>query len=166
VAAALCGGLFSTTNAMKLDYAYFAIGAEVSAEGKLHVFGGEIGGVTFPSFPSSPMNLHFVIKLLAPPSDVGRKRVLSLTYRRRGGDQSVRHRQDISIEPIANPLDPTADAGLFVIAIMALGFESPGIHDFSVAVDGELLRSVPLYVSEAESKPNGVTALPAEIVSA
>ena len=39
---------------------------------RLCVFGGEIGGVTVPAFPASPMNLHFVIKLLASPGEMGR----------------------------------------------------------------------------------------------
>ena len=135
---------------MRIDYSFFAIGAEVSPEGRLHVFGGEIGGMGFPAFPSMPTTLTLVIKLLAAPNKIGQPRTISLTYRLRGENQPILHRQDLTVRPGANRMDMLADSGVIIIAQIGVRFENPGVYEIGIESDNVVLRSVPFYVSHAQ----------------
>jgi len=148
---------------MRLDYTFFAIGAEVSAEGRLHVFGGEIGGMGFPDFPAAPMTLTLVVKLLASPDEVGLDRIVSLTYRLRGENQPIRHRQEVVVRPGANRMDEQAESGVIIIAMMGVLFEQPGIYEFGIETGNEVLRTVPFYVSEAQPNANEAARLHANV---
>ena len=139
---------------MKLDYAFFAAGADTDADGRLHVFGGEIAGMKFPAFPGPTMPLFLVMKLLDPPGEVGKHR-LTVTLGRRGNGELPRTAQEFPVETRTNQLDPDADSGAIVIAQIFMQFPNPGVFEFGIEVDGNCLRSVPFYVSAAPAESNG-----------
>ena len=134
---------------MKLDYAFFASGADASRDGRLHVFDGEIGGMAFPAFPSMPVRLFLVIKLFDPPDEAGSRHRLVLTCNRRGDSEPIGQRQEFPVETKINAHDPQANSGAIVIAQLFVQFPKDGTYDFDIEVDGESLRVVPFYISTA-----------------
>ncbi|HEY2146318.1 MAG TPA: hypothetical protein VGH32_00175, partial [Pirellulales bacterium] len=74
---------------MKLDYAFFAIGANVSRDARLNVTGGEIGGVSFAAFPTAAEPLFLVMRVVSPKEAVGAEHTLTLHFRERGSDIDI-----------------------------------------------------------------------------
>ena len=92
----------------------------------------------FPGFPAAPMTLTLVVKLLASPDEVGLDRIVSLTYRLRGENQPIRHRQEVVVRPGANRMDEQAESGVIIIAMMGVLFEQPGIYEFGIETGNEV----------------------------
>ncbi len=131
---------------MQVAYLIFADAAQVGADGKLSMIGGDFDTVNAQSFPVQHPNVALVMRLNMAPSECGVEHRLRVTVI---GPLSV---VLATLDGSFNPVVPPSHRGsrpvrsLFVINVTGLVFETPGTYRFKVAVDDKQLHEAQLDV--------------------
>ncbi len=133
---------------MKLGFALLADFAEVTAEGKLTILGGDIDAIFSTSYPAVHERLTLVIKLYFDRAETGRSHALRL---------EIMHPQDTPlIEPVVIPFVPQIPESeytdtpqqikyVLVLGFPQLFFPSDGKYSIRLFIDEEHVDDLPLY---------------------
>lgn len=135
---------------MQAEFAFLADAAEAAPNGKLYVLGGGISEVFAPSFPWMHPVVTLVVNLRLHASECERLHKLDIQFWDADGNvlppqlsaefNAPRHRQH-----------PARDVFLqLVFNIVGLQLPQPGEYDFHVVVDGQHLKTLPLYAQQGQ----------------
>lgn len=133
---------------MDVDLAVIADGANVSQEGKLNIL-GIFDTIWARETPFRHSSMVFVVRFTAPFTEQGAYQ-LEVRLMDADGGQLFKAEGPLNVSGGApgRPIRPHVIMGL-----SGINFERPGDYSFEVMVDGQHLRSVPLYVVKAPSTP-------------
>ena len=133
---------------MELDFALIADAANVSQEGKLNIL-GIFDTIWAREFPVRHAAMVFVLRVKADFTDQG-SHTLEVRLLDADGEQLFRAEGPIQVPGSApgRPVKPHVIMGL-----SGVSFRSPGDYSFEVMIDGQHLKSVPLYIMEAPAAP-------------
>jgi hypothetical protein len=123
---------------LKLDFFLFADGAS-AADGKVYIHGGAITKVNPPAYPSPPMMLSAVARMLVSRDDIGMHTV-ALEVKKPGSSAWTRL-LGTEAEVPEDVRTASDDAGLLLIANLVLSFQVPGSHEFRLVVDDDELAA-------------------------
>lgn len=129
---------------MQIEYAFLADAAQVSSDGKLFVLGGGIDRIFATSFPATHPLMTLVIKLQLHPSECEREHGLQVELWDSDG-------QPIGPRVSGNFSANRQERGRLsyvqtVLNLHNVQFSVGGDYAFQVVVDGQHLKTVPLYV--------------------
>ncbi len=129
---------------MKIDIALLADAATVDASGKLNVL-GSFHRLRGPEFPLRHGRVSLVLRFALDPGDSGR---LDVSIRMLGPeDQRI---VELNGQVDAGPGDPDDRVRIpQVLNLDGVVFPTPGRYRFSVEVQGEEVRSIPLLVEKS-----------------
>lgn len=131
---------------MEVEFAFLADAAEAPAGSKLYVLGGGIEEIGARVFPATHPHLVFVLKLKLHPAECNRTHALEIEFWDPDGrrlDPAISG-QFSAVRDEAFPTRPRFVQLLF--NMIGLQLPAPGDYDFHVVVNGQHLKTVPLYV--------------------
>jgi hypothetical protein len=141
---------------MEIEFAFLADAAQAPSGSKLYVLGGGIDELAASAFPAIHPQMVLVLKLKVHPTECNRPHKLEVEFwdpdgRRLGpaiSGEFAAQRDE------TNPTRPRFVQLLFNIA--GLQLPAPGDYDFHIVVDGQQMKTVPLYVYQARAPgPSG-----------
>jgi hypothetical protein len=135
---------------MQLAYAMFADAAQVGADGKVSIIGGDFDTINAPSFPALHPNLAIVLRLSITKDECGQEHRLSISLSGPLG-------RNLLPEPLTGSFTPQIPPdyaegpirAIFVVNIASLVFEIAGTYRFHIAVDGKSVGEVQLHLVRA-----------------
>jgi hypothetical protein len=131
---------------MQVAYLVFADAAQVGADGKVSMIGGDFDTINVQSLPAHHPNVALVMRLHMSPSECGVEHRLRVTVFGPLGAVLA------TIEGSFTPMAPPGHKGsrpvrsLFVINVAGLVFEMQGTYRFKVAVDDKQLHEAQLDI--------------------
>ena len=134
---------------MELVYAFLALNADRSADGKLHVFGGDFDTMQVSALPGLVPPFSAVVKMRVRPDEFMMPHTFKLDISRPDG---VRRESPVThpLPVTQNARNPEADSYSLVIAAIQTAFEIPGEYTFHIVVDEHDVAHLPLFVSVAQ----------------
>jgi len=130
---------------MQIEYAFFALGAEVTSNNKLFVFAGDFDSLQCSELPGVIPPISLVIKLSVAPEEAQSTHTIRIEISHPNGVR-FRPNENQAISTIPNQIDPRRASGSRVIMQMALAFEVAGQYGFHIIVDDQELKRLPLYI--------------------
>lgn len=134
--------------AMRISFAVFADGANLSQEGKLNVL-GVFDAVQVATLPSLHPRTHLVIRLKGDEDDVGSHR-MTLRWLDPGGEELWSSTGELSV---AGAMHPDYDMDLPVIAVVDLPLSRTGRYVMQVVLDDDHKADVVLIVTSSVPQP-------------
>ena len=134
---------------MEIEFAFLADAAEVPPNHKLYVMGGGLDKLYARSFPATHPQLAFVLKLRVHPVECERPHKLEIQFWDPDGRRlSPEIRGEFTAQ--RDPESSTRPTFVqLVFNIVGLQLPGPGDFDFHIVVNGQHLKTVPLYVHAA-----------------
>jgi len=134
---------------MEVDIAVIADGANVSQEGKLNIL-GVFDTIWTPEFPFRHSTMVFVVRMKADFTEQGPHR-MDVRLMDADGGQLFRAEGPMQVPGSApgRPLKPHV-----IMALNGVSFAKAGDYSFEVIVDGQHMKSVPLYVMSTPPGPS------------
>jgi hypothetical protein len=133
---------------MRISFAVFADGANLSQEGKLNVL-GVFDAVQVAALPTVHPRTHLVIRLKGDEADVGAHR-MTLRWIDPAGSELWSSTGELNV---AGAMNPDYDMDLPVIAVVDLPLSSIGRYTMQVALDDDHKADVGLFVTSAAPQP-------------
>lgn len=131
---------------MDVEYAFLADAAETPPNGKLYVLGGGFDEIRAPQFPVTHSYLSLVVKLRFHPAECDRLHRLEIELWDPDGQRLGPHLKTEVAAP-RRPHAPTRPShAQIVLNMVGIQFPRPGEYAFHILVNGQHLRSVPLYL--------------------
>ena len=135
---------------MILDFAVVADYALVDQAGKISVL-GIFQHIWVQQFPAMHPRLHLVLRLKGRRTEVGEHGV-QIRLADESGSEILGGNGTVTFaEPPAGVTDIEAGA----ILVFDVPFPHPGLYRFEITVDGEVLATVPITVSQLQNPPQG-----------
>lgn len=137
---------------MELEYAFLALNADRSKDGKLFIFGADFDEMRVSSLPGEVPPFVAVVKFRVRPDEANIQHQISIGVSNPEGKRSPGELP----RPLAterNPRNPENDSFSQVIAVIQTTFDLPGEYTFHFVVDGVELGRLPLFVSVAAPNP-------------
>ena len=135
---------------MILDFAVVADYALVDQAGKISVL-GIFQHIWVQQFPAMHPRLHLVLRLKGKRTEVGEHGV-QIRLADESGIEILGGNGTVTFaEPPAGVTDIEAGA----ILVFDVPFPHPGLYRFEITVDGEVLATVPITVSQLQNPPPG-----------
>ena len=135
---------------MILDFAVVADYALVDQAGKISVL-GIFQHIWVQQFPAMHPRLHLVLRLKGKRTEVGEHGV-QIRLADESGIEILGGNGTVTFaEPPAGVTDIEAGA----ILVFDVPFPHPGLFRFEITVDGEVLATVPITVSQLQNPPPG-----------
>ena len=131
-----------------------AMGADVSSDGKVHLFGAGFDTLEVPKIPANAGPFYLVVKLSGDSSDPHTAHTLTITGIRVDGESTQLFEQPgITFPPAKHEDQPRT----FAASIVQVGLHvtRPGKFQFAIDVDGEPVGSVPLWIVDKSSPVEG-----------
>jgi len=132
---------------MQLAYAILADAAEISANGKISMLGGEVTEITAPVFPAFPIHLAFIVKLLLQPEDSQKEHLLQIKV----ASSAPSLQPDVEMPFMPQDTGERPLKFLIVIQSPITVFPQPGVYEFRFLVDGMDLGSTVVRLKEAST---------------
>lgn len=134
---------------MELDFALVADAANVSQEGKLNIL-GIFDTIWGRDFPVRHASMVFVLRVRADFTDQG-DHALEVRLIDADGEQLFRAEGPIQVPggPPGRPVKPHV-----ILGLSGVSFAAAGDYSFEVIIDGHHLKSVPLHVMQAPTRPD------------
>ena len=128
---------------MELEYAFIATAAQVNDDGRFSVLGGGTDTLRASKLPGAAPPLALVIKLKDDSNATALKHTVEVTMSRPNGKTET----VLAGHPfwLTRRL-PDRAAGVTIVVDASLRMETPGEHRFHIRVDGEEVKSLPLFV--------------------
>jgi Family of unknown function (DUF6941) len=128
---------------MELEYAFIATAAQVNDDGRFSVLGGGTDTLGAWQLPGAAPPLALVIKLKDDGNAAAVEHTVEVTISRPNGKTET----VLAGHPfrLTRTL-PGRPAGVTIVVDASLRMETPGEHRFHIRVDGEEVRSLPLFV--------------------
>ncbi|MEX0679356.1 MAG: hypothetical protein WD063_19930 [Pirellulales bacterium] len=126
---------------MELDFAFLASHAEVSDKGKFNVLGGGFNVVESSRFPCRVAGA-LVMRFVGPTSGAGQEHTAAVAVLSPDGT-----RKEVILRPTA--IKRKADfptSGLVVVVQLSIDVPAPGDYGLIIALDGNDLKTLPLYL--------------------
>jgi len=133
---------------MEVDLAVIADAANVSQEGKLNIL-GVFDTIWAREFPFRHASMVFVVRMNADFTEQGAHR-MEVRLMDADGRQLFRAEGPMQV-PGAIPGRPHKPH--VIMGLSGISFSMPGDYSFEVMVDGQLMKSVPLYVMKTPATP-------------
>jgi hypothetical protein len=134
---------------VEVEFAFIADAAEVASNQKLYVLGGGLEAIFAPSFPATHPHMSLVLKLKIHPVECDRTHALQIEFWDPDGQ---RLEPSISGEFGAqrDTEHPTRPRYVqLVVNLVQMTLPSAGDYDFHIVVNGQHLKTVPLYVHQS-----------------
>jgi hypothetical protein len=133
---------------MELTCAMLAAYAELAADSRLSVIGGDLDTIRLRGdLPgASVLPLYLVVLLRLPKDECGREYTIQVEFRDPGGEVIEQLPQKVT-PPEPPQADRMTKVGA-VVAFQGLRFTAAGKHDFRVTVDGKEIASIPVHVEQ------------------
>src|SRR5438046_3086152 len=128
---------------MDVSLAVLSDFASVSQEGKLNIL-GIFGEVNPPSLPFALPLMYLVIVFDASPAEVGSEKTVRVAMLDGEGREGLRIENVLAVPPSGRPGRRASFNA--ILALQGVTFQAPGDYQFSVLINGEEKRSVPLRV--------------------
>jgi hypothetical protein len=129
---------------MEIDLAVIADAANVSQEGKLNVL-GVFDTISAREFPFRHAAMVFVVRMTADFTEQGTCKLEVRLMDADGGQVfKAEGPMEVSGGAPGRPAKPHV-----IIGLSGISFGKPGDYSFEILVDGQHMKSVPLYVTEA-----------------
>jgi hypothetical protein len=135
---------------MELEFAMLALAADAGEGGKLHIFGGGFDTMTVGSLPGAIPPFALVIKLRGTSNEVGQRHRLLLTLTTPSGERKELGSPEFATSP--NQYAPERPSFSTIIAQVMLAAEQPGEYTFTVALDGQEIKRLPLHVRQEQAQ--------------
>src|SRR5207249_1631855 len=119
--------------------------ASVTQEGKLNIM-GIFGEINRPSLPFSMPLMYLVIVFDASPAELGSEKNVRVATLDGEGKEGLRIENNMAVPPAGRPGRRVSFNA--IIALQGVTFQQPGDYEFSVLINGEEKRAVPLRVNE------------------
>jgi hypothetical protein len=127
-------------------YAFFANNAELTQDGRLHVFGGDFNSINVPLMPAM-LQVAVVAKLGFDAND-GDQHVITLEQSRPDEEWTQVPGARVDNFVVArNEFRPELGSGVFIIASLLLQITATGTFRVRVLADEEELGQIPLYIN-------------------
>lgn len=136
---------------MQLLYAFFAEKADRLTDERLCIFGADSDTVEASRFPAT-FELALIIKLALLPDEPLEGHHYSIAVTNPAGKRVEMTQTPNPVKTKRNPYDPTLPSGASILINLGVKFDTPGCHQFHIVVDGNELRSVPLYVAKVQEQ--------------
>ena len=143
---------------MRIAFALFADGANLSQEGKLNIL-GVFDAVQVAGLPTIHPRTHFVVRLKANGDDTGQHK-LAFRWLSPFDEELWSSTGEMSVAPSPNPM---FEVDLPIIAVVDLPLNVTGQYTMQVTLDGEVTATARLLVNA--NQPNIVTGAPNGLVS-
>ena len=135
---------------MILDFAVVADYALVDQAGKISVL-GIFQHIWVQQFPAMHPRLHLVLRLKGKRTEVGEHGVQI----RLGDESGIEILGGNGTVTFAEPPAGVTDIEAGAILVFDVPFPHPGLYRFEITVDGEVLATVPITVSQLQNPPPG-----------
>lgn len=138
---------------MQLAFAFFADAAQVGADGKFTIMGGDFDTIFALSFPALHPNLAVVLRLNLSPNEVGIEHRLRIVLTGPLGSSVIP-------APLTGtftsqiPADHKAGRAIraaFVVNVANLVFQTEGTYRFRITVDDKTLGELQLHVARTSN---------------
>jgi hypothetical protein len=133
---------------MRISFAVFADGANLSQEGKLNVL-GVFDAVQVATLPTVHPRTHLVIRLKGDEADLGAHR-MTLRWIDPGGSELWSSTGELNV---AGAIQPEYDMDLPVIAVVDLPLSTTGRYVMQVVLDDDHKADVVLIVTTSLVQP-------------
>ena len=130
---------------MDVSLAVLSDFASVTQEGKLNIM-GIFGEVNPPGLPFSLPLMYLVIVFDASPAEIGSEKSIRVVMLDGEGREGLRIENNLAVPPAGRPGHRVNFNA--ILALQGVTFQQPGDYQFSVLINGEEKRSVPLRVNE------------------
>jgi uncharacterized protein DUF6941 len=131
---------------MKLAYALLADAAQNSPDGKISMLGGDFDTIYAQKFPTQHASLALVMRFDVEKQECGLEHQLRVAISGPLNAQVVAPLVS-SFVPQANPVYQNRLVKAFItMTIQNLAFESEGVYNFNITVDGRSMGKVTLYL--------------------
>ncbi len=130
---------------MDVSLAVLSDFASVTQEGKLNIM-GIFGEVNPPGLPFSLPLMYLVIVFDASPAEIGSDKNVRVVMLDGEGREGLRIENTLAVPPGGRP-GHRANFNA-ILALQGVTFQQPGDYQFSILINGEEKRSVPLRVNE------------------
>lgn len=130
---------------MDVSLAVLSDFASVTQEGKLNIM-GIFGEVNPPGLPFSLPLMYLVIVFDASPAEVGSEKNARVVMLDGEGREGLSIENSLAVPPPGRPGRRTTFNA--ILALQGVTFQQPGDYEFSILINGEEKRSVPLRVNE------------------
>src|SRR5207247_4167432 len=132
-------------NQMDVGLAVLTDFASVTQEGKLNIL-GIFGEVNPPSLPFALPLMYLVLVFDASPAEVGAEKSVRVVMLDGEGREGLRIENTMAVPPSGRPgRRATFNA---ILALQGVTFQQAGDYQFSILINGEDKRSVPLRFNE------------------
>jgi hypothetical protein len=130
---------------MDVSLAVLSDFASVTQEGKLNIM-GIFGEVNPPGLPFSLPLMYLVIVFDASPAEVGSEKNVRVVMLDGEGREGLKVENTMAVPAAGRPGRRTSFNA--ILALQGVTFTQPGDYEFSILINGEEKRSVPLRVNE------------------
>ncbi len=130
---------------MEVEFAMLADSAQAS-EGKVYLLGGGIDKIFAKAFPAAHPHMALILKLKLDSSECEREHALEIELWDADGNP-VGAKLSAKFEAAREDLGRPSYA-LLVLNIVGQTFKAAGDYAFKVLVNGQLLKTLPLYLIE------------------
>ena len=130
---------------MDVSHAVLSDFASVTQEGKLNIM-GIFGEVNPPGLPFSLPLMYLVIVFDASPAEVGSDKSIRVVMLDGEGREGLRIENSMPVPQSGRPGSRVSFNA--ILALQGVTFSHGGDYQFSVLINGEEKRSVPLRVNE------------------
>jgi hypothetical protein len=133
----------------EVEFALLANAAQVGSDRLFSLLGGGWDTAAIPeeAYPIG-MVLNAVFRLRFDDEETGKTHAGEITVKREGGEPVTVTTFTMDVQR-AQDLPPGWKASVPVVAPVAAQFPSPGLYVVSIAVDGEVLKTIPLRMKVA-----------------
>jgi hypothetical protein len=136
---------------VEVEYAFLADAADAPPGGKLYALGVGIDQIRTREFPTTHALLAFVVKLKLHPTECDRTHNLEIELWDPDG-QRLTPRLSGEFGAARNPEHPTRPVLVqMVLNLFGTTFPRPGEYEFHIIVNHHHLKTVPLYVEQADA---------------
>ncbi|HZZ27766.1 MAG TPA: hypothetical protein VFE46_07125 [Pirellulales bacterium] len=132
---------------MQLDFAMLALNADHTANGKLHIFGGGFDILSVPEVPAQVPPFNLVARFICEPDELKAEHRLNLAITKPDGVRTS-ITTDQLLQFSENKLDVTQPTTGMAILTLVVQFKSFGKYAFDIGVDNQILKTIPLNVTQ------------------
>lgn len=143
---------------MEVEYALIADAAQTSPDGKLYVMGGGIDRIFADQYPALHPTMALVVKIRLHPVECDKPHKLAIELWNEDGQQfgpKIEGEFEAKRQPKAR-----SGSVQMVLNIMGLEFPKEGDYEFHISVNGQYLKSLPLYVERSTGDATTASDVP------
>lgn len=137
---------------MEVTLALLADSANVSADAKLNIL-GVFDTIFAERFPAVHGQMQLILRLEANPAEAGSRKQLEIQLMTEDGRKvfSIATEMEFQVKEPSKPRGEMMKSDQ-IIGLQNIRFEKPGDYQFTILVNGETKKAVPLKVREIPSQ--------------